>query len=155
MIFIYNNLNPPIPRLPRPVQQIRLARSRELYGRYGIWRLLTSDVPAKQQASKGNSDGTSNQRMSTQEKRKNLLTSRDNMVLQSKRLCSISKGIKGCKSAYRAVSRGGVAQAVEQGTHKPCVTGSSPVAATIHTSSGRSNGFRGLFYSLVIDTKNG
>ena len=27
--------------------------------------------------------------------------------------------------------QGGVAQAVEQGTHKPCVTGSSPVAATI------------------------
>jgi hypothetical protein len=27
-------------------------------------------------------------------------------------------------------SRGGVAQSVEQGTHKPCVTGSIPVAAT-------------------------
>ena len=33
--------------------------------------------------------------------------------------------------ACRVNSHGGVAQSVEQGTHKPCVTGSIPVAATI------------------------
>ncbi len=32
-------------------------------------------------------------------------------------------------------SRGGVAQSVEQGTHKPCVTGSIPVAATMALNS--------------------
>src|SRR5579883_2337169 len=34
-------------------------------------------------------------------------------------------------NALKNTMHGGVAQSVEQGTHKPCVTGSIPVAATI------------------------
>lgn len=42
---------------------------------------------------------------------------------------------------------GGVAQSVEQGTHKPCVTGSIPVAATIALDLQTG---RGLFVAICV-----
>ncbi len=53
-----------------------------------------------------------------------------------------------------AESYGGVAQSVEQGTHKPCVTGSIPVAATnLHTQLYKpvcTDGLVNLFWRVSV-----
>ena len=67
-----------------------------------------------------------------------LLTSHDNTKkveqavtdLKSKEFSRNVDDLHPHKRVCRTSSHGGVAQLVEQGTHKPCVTGSIPVAAT-------------------------